>query len=447
MALVDLKSDLSWYGKPPAVNYFPDSISGEKGFTDKMTSTQYIGVENNSYTYPTTVRGGRLMQPKASVKFPGPQNFFDDKKSGATGFTLYMEPKNGSKLPSQFTVDADVLIVPRKNSKYPEFTGDGTLKNQLGLGSPFRYLKNGSFSTKAFSNAGTNSKNTYESTIVNGQSHLLVKATEQNSPSAIDEEYKKHNLRDESYNPTYMAQPFILRGIQRKGEEKPQYWGFGSKSGFDDGLIRGGAVTVADRIVADTDRIAKFMASPKGLLWVVKQIGLGLTNPKVEVNPNAPLRQTRIHTGITSMLSVPGTPLGLHVPAHGNPFTYEVANYENVQREKINLWGNSKNPLAENRLVDLKNKFFNYKTLTLPIIGLPKIVKIIINDTLLQKGQSILPLSGLGGPGSVYGIGSTTIKRVVDTGLESLQRAAYPVDRPNAGFKVKYQYSEPYINK
>ena len=134
-----------------------------------------------------------------------------------------------------------------------------------------------------------------------------------------------------------MKQPYILRGIQRHDNAKPQYWGFGSRSGFDDGLIRGGIVTVADRIVADTVRIAKWMASPKGLLWIVKQIGLGLTNPKVEAIGGILTRQTRIHLGVTSLLSVPGTALGLHFTRHGIPFLNESSYYENVIKFKTGL--------------------------------------------------------------------------------------------------------------
>ena len=383
MALVDLKSNLSWYGtNPPAVNYFPDDVSGASGFTDNMF-------------------------------------------------------KDGSKKPSQFTVDADVLKVPRTNTKYPEYSGDGTLANQLGIGSPFRYLKNGAVSTKVFSTNGANSKSTYESSIVNGQSHLLIKATEQNSTSAIDEEYKKFNLRNDSYNPTYIAQPFIVRGIQRKGKETPQYWGFGSKSGFDDGLIRGGVVTVADRIVADTVRIAKFMASPKGLLWVVKQVGLGLTNPKVETSPIAPLRQSRIHSGITSLLSVPGTPLGLHFTTHGLPFANEVASYGNVQLAKQLYFDIV--PALSNRLISLKKDLLTPKHAlsSLPANGLQALHSLI----KIQKGSVITSLSGLAGPQSVYGIGLTTIKRTTDTFTDSIHNAS------QYGYVYPYSITNQYASR
>ena len=172
-------------------------------------------------------------------------------------------------------------------------------------------------------------------------------------PTKIFNRFNALNIQDNSYNTSYIPQPYIVRGMQRKNKsnDKPQYWGYGSKSGFDDGLIRGGAVTVGDRIVADVERITKFMASPKGLGWVVKQVGLGLTNPKVESIGGPLTRMTRIHTGVTSLLSVAGSPLGLHFTTHGIPFVNEVASYENVQKAKKLLWNV---PLTGNRLISLK---------------------------------------------------------------------------------------------
>ena len=294
------------------------------------------------------------------------------------------------------------------NSKFA--IGTATLNNQLGNGSPFRYLKNQALTSKIFSIQGYSTSKTYSSVVesIAGQANkslLYTKATERNSPSAIDEEYKKHSLRDEAHNTTYMHQPYILRGIQRKGNETPQYWGFGSKSGFDDGLIRGGAVTVADRILADTARVAKWMASPKGLLWIVKQVGLGLTNPKVESIGGALTRQTRIHSGVASLLSVPGTALGLHFTRHGIPFANEVASYENVSK--------------------LKNEILTYSVADISgatqpgnrLIGLRKQLGLHTQSgaTIIQKGMPILSLSGLAGPQSVYGVGITSIRRATQT--------------------------------
>jgi hypothetical protein len=416
MALVDLKSDLTWYGKPPAVNDFPDKASGAKGFTDKMDTTQYSGVARDSYTYPVTVRAKRLMQPLKSVAFPGPQNFFGDSLSGAKGFTLQMDKFPGEEK-SEFLGIKGLTYTYPKTIKY---YGDRLMRP---LGTP----RSGPLS------AFPGPQNFFENTNATGFTDNMWKPGQSKKPSQftgiteggyqypanLNEKFNALNIVDNSYNTTYVPQPFVVRGMQRKGKanEKPQYWGFGSKSGFDDGLIRGGAVTVADRVIADTTRIAKFMASPKGLLWIVKQAGLGLSNPKVEAIGGMFGRQTRIHTGVTSLLSVAGNPFGLHFTRHGLPFANEIASYSNVQRLHT---------VSANRLVKLKKDLFNYESLNvppIPFLGL-KGGKFTFNASVSQVGAPILALSGLGGPQSVYGVGITDITRRTDSGLQALRNAS-----------------------
>ena len=302
--------------------------------------------------------------------------------------------------------------LPTQNSRFDQ--GTVTIENQLGKGSVFNYVKGGAATNKTFSTSGYSFSRKYSDLIKGGRgqdansSLLYKKSTETNSPSAIDEQYKKYNLRDDAHNTTYMHQPYILRGIQRKGKETPQYWGFGSRSGFDDGLIRGGVVTVADRIAADTVRIAKWMASPKGLLWVVKQVGLGLSNPNVEKSLGSTLlgiQQTKVHTGLASLLSVPGAPIGLHFTRHGIPFKNETASYENViKTNQLATLGGS-----YSRLINLRN--------ALNVTGNTS------TGLLNRKGTNIVSLSGITGPQSVYGIGFTGIKRVVDTKTSSVNIA------------------------
>ena len=51
---------------------------------------------------------------------------------------------------------------------------------------------------------------------------------------------------------------------------------------FDDGLIRGGVVNAGLASLRDTARVGNFLKSPKGLVWIAKQVGLQLSNPKLE---------------------------------------------------------------------------------------------------------------------------------------------------------------------
>ena len=500
-----------------AVNYISDTKFGLRGFATNFTdpnASKFLGVAGtplqNKFVYPATIVGNRLMKPAQSAAFPGPQNFIDDIKFGATGFTTnlgksglaeksqflgisgapgnkkYLYPGDkllqGNRLMkpgfsaqqfdrNQYSIEQDFLdnkyasgfttnmnlgpgvaneeksrfkginhdkheytrpgtyIIPETKSTGPTGwqPGSSTLISQLGTGIPNLIKSYDSLITKTYNwYTPGGSKNAYHSGFHNGNRYSVAAninsttergflAATYNTNSPIDDVYKKYNLRDDAYNPTYMRHPLIVRGIQRKGNEKPQYWGFGSKSGFDDGLIRGGIVTVLDRIVSDTVRIAKWMASPKGLLWIVKQIGLGLTNPKVEAVGGVFGRVTRIHLGVTSLLSVPGTALGLHFTRHGIPFLNEIASYENVI--KIKQTPGIGNP-KYSRLGNLLDDFATGRASTSIPQQIADKIKIVITKTPLSG------LSGLAGPGSVYGIGYTSILRVVDTTTNAKENAA-----------------------
>jgi hypothetical protein len=370
MALIDLKSNLA---------------SFRSDFSTPSVATQ---------TEMPTKQLKKAQQTQASRATVDRTNWIDSvvindfKNTGPTGwqpgkFTLRSQLGDGK---SPLIRSYDPLIT----NTYNWYNSDGKVSPHTGF-----YSKDNTYQIKATKKG------------------FLAATYNTNSP--VDDVYKKFSLQDEAYNPTYIKQPFIVRGIQRKGNETPQYWGFGSRSGFDDGLIRGGVVTVADRVVADTVRIAKFMASPKGLLWIVKQVGLGLTNAKVEAVGGTFGRQTRIHTGVASLLSVPGTPFGLHFTRHGIPFANESASYENVIKEKQRTSAGE----VYSRLIDLQKEFDAGKFYSNKIIeGLSK-VKIFKTKSL---GSNIL--SGLGGPGSVYGIGFTQIRRVTDTKSDAVERAA-----------------------
>ena len=400
------------------------------------------------------------VKDKISPKtIPGEVNFFNDAKGGAKGFTknatdrfksniigvdsgVYDHGVAGTKtvLMSAFTTPA---ISTQHNDVLPTYNKNvlqiGTYKidNQLGSeGSPFKYLKDGAISTKKFSETGYSAKRRYNDSIksVKGQSDkslLYAKGMEKNSPSAIDAEYARYDLQEESFNPTYIKQPFVVRSIGRR-------WGFRTSPGaFDDGLISGGMTTAVERSALDTARIAKWMASPKGLLWVVKQVGLGLTNPKVEAIGGPFTRQTRIHSGLASLLSVPTTAFGLHFTRHGVPFLNEIASYENVIKAKQAL--SFFDPYS--RLINLKKELF----FDLPSAPGPgKFATSLIQKAgKLRKaagfgsGTPILSLSGLAGPGSVYGIGLTTIKRHYNS-------RSLPNDTPGAPVSEQTSKINPY---
>lgn len=433
------------------LNRDSDSIlkyTGRTKFTPKFITTSKFNVDSSlskfsdSGKYTPSKYANEKALPSTPTRWLGPNapavNFIDDKKSGAAGFTTNANNKNTTGFAGAdvaagtYTYPTSVLGVhgssvaslPLTNTKYP-INGTGKLTNQLGNGSKFYFISDGARKDKTFSAYGYHEKNRYELFIKTNEyrSVLTLKAAETNSPSAIEEQYKKFNLRDDTNNiyDTYIKQPYVLRGIQREDKKEPQLWGIGR---FDDGLIRGGATAAVERSALDTVRIAKWLASPKGLLWVAKQVGLGLTNPLVEADTIAltaglGFRSNRVHTGIASLLSVPGSAFGLHFTRHGIPFVNELASYSSVSSRNNNRLSYEKG----NRLISLKKQLFG------PLSGI-----------IGFEGAPIPKLTGLGGPNSLYGVGTTTIRRYAVTDLTAINRAS------EFGFTSIYNINSQYAS-
>ena len=434
MAIVDLRTNLADWSttkkkpseaNPAPVNFFDaggvNTSAGATGFTKNFNNenaSKFLGISSNnqSYTYPTTVQSNRLMQPRLSAAFPGPQNFFDDNTSGASGFRLNATDKFQSAflgINGESYTYPDSVIGVQGNSinKVPYLSQTATFTNPIGTTNTFRYSDNKDrVATQGNADRTetipTNPKR-YEERVksVKEQSSLsplFAKSTKENSPSAITEQYTKFHITDEAYNPTYLAQPYIVRGIQRRGDPNPQRWGFNVN--FDDGLVPAGIVAYTERIGADVARIAQFIASPKGLLWTAKQVGLQLSNPFTE-------NDTRVFNPIQLVANVATAPLGIRVQRHG--LVGVTARYEEIVTAKDagappgSLY---QVPLPNggpyNRLLALSKEYFSMPS-PIGTVGIP----------------SVTLSSPFGGPKSVYGIGFTNISRAVDTRSNSVERA------------------------
>jgi len=292
------------------------------------------------------------------------------------------------------------------------------------LGSPNYTLGSQLIKSPIFENAGFDSNrqnnNTYSELIRsrNYVSFLGDTATRNIPPSLIDIQYEKYSLKDESFNSSISLlsrQPFITRGIQTKGVVKNERWGFNTNLP-DDGLIRGGAVTVADRTVADVARLTSWSASTRGLLYITKQIGLQLSNPNTET-VNA-INPTKIYQPTSPILAAASNALGIHPPRHGLiPFLIS-GRYEDTIKAKI---ANN-----ENRIIDTANEL---SLLNRNIVD-------GVQPAAIPNGIAIRTLSGLTGPNSVYGIGVTNISRnSVSIPQNSFQK-----------FTIKYQYASAFSN-
>ena len=209
---------------------------------------------------------------------------------------------------------------------------------------------------------------------------------------------------------------------------------------FDDGLIRGGVVGAANAAIVDTLRIGKFFVDfPKGPLFIAKQVGLQLSNPKLQHIDTLPTNRrenrrilptsgqgflrnatnaitntatsigpfisdvanrientvgpTRIYNlGLNTLTQVPLNAVGGHIMRHGLlPTNDESKLYYNVV--KTNNFNNS-----NNRLEGYANTFL--------LGGF---------STPNQFNDATELTNYIGGPSSVYGIGTTAIRKPFDT--------------------------------
>ena len=165
----------------------------------------------------------------------------------------------------------------------------------------------------------------------------------------------------------------------------------------DNGLIRGGFTGATLASTRDTLRIGKFLVDPpRGPLFIAKQIGLQLSNPQLERRSDAAgqilgkIGPTRIYNlGINTLAQIPLTAFGGHITRHGfTPVLNEGQLYSNVVKvnDAKDTYG------VNNRLVLLKDK----------------LVAAGENTTVNIKQY-------VSGPGSIDGIGQTTIRRFDNT--------------------------------
>ena len=228
---------------------------------------------------------------------------------------------------------------------------------------------------------------------------------------------------------------------------------------FDDGLIRGGAVGALNASVVDTLRIGKFFKDfPQGPLFLTKQIGLQLSNPQLETKKisinngtgilgfvsnlantiSSNFGPTRIYNlGINTLAQVPVNAFGKHFNRHGlTPVQDDNTKYFAVVSN--NNKSNQDVAKPSNRLVGLKNKLIGK-----PVIPQSRTFGLL--NTLTSSIGSIFgfsnPLKALtanqltiadyvGGPGSVYGIGRTVIRRYdyTDTNNKGIKPRSTEID-------------------
>ena len=248
------------------------------------------------------------------------------------------------------------------------------------------------------------------------------------------------------------GQPYIQTNI-----------GDGIIGNVDDGLIRGGGAGAIKSAAVDTLRIGKFLAdNPRGYLFIKKQVGLQLSNPLLEnkaantgigflnrivdfAKNEIGLQPTRIYNlGVNTLAQVPANAIGLHLNRHGlGPIQDDNTKYLAVVKFNDAKGTNGKN----NRLVKYtKDLIPNSQPTT--VNRILKAVRSVLAavpglPSFLRPADQKPIAEYIGGPGSVYGIGRTLIKRY-DYTSNGLNKQ-FPIDKGKLNrniLGVTNQYNE-----
>lgn len=230
----------------------------------------------------------------------------------------------------------------------------------------------------------------------------------------------------------YSGQPYVQFPIDTGNVPDPYAKYYNSNRNSLDFPIRGGAISElvegSDPTIAatiDADRIQKFFNDkPRGKAFIDKQVGLGLTNPRMQVpttlqfagynynNVVLPVTQTYNSLNTIAQVRVSGT--GLHFNRQGIAPTI----YENPRQTYAYIAGDPQNNTgATNRLAILRalklagDTSFITNSNTAASVGIDP-------DLVDRLGISMIQnqiFNYTGGPGSVYGLGFTRIFRAVNT--------------------------------
>jgi hypothetical protein len=181
--------------------------------------------------------------------------------------------------------------------------------------------------------------------------------------------------------------------------------------GFDDGLIRGGAINVGISSLRDTERISKFFLSGKGTLFTIKQLGLQQSNPALEEDFDTKGNtsdSTRQYSPLNTTLQVPINALGGHLRRNGTKSIGGVGFFEGTSKgdgynyEQIAIKNNinqgTKVKFVRVNGGDDKSKYTN-----------PNRLINHYSSIIAEPGGQQTLLSYNGGAKSVYGLGITSI--------------------------------------
>ena len=259
MALIDLLTNLS--------SFDYDKIGTKQG--------EYLGEDKATGFTPNRQQGNptefkTLQLPET----PNAVNFFED--TDATGFTIGRQQGDPTEYISKGTSGfSNGEIFSNKLSNFaPSWPGgsDWFPKNNPG----------------GIANSDTNDGFKLKENDLNKERETSFDVSNENLKTLYD----SLDYGDD--------EPFITKEIGDRYADSP----------FDDLLGRGGIVTRTERTKDDVVRIGKFLASPKGLIWSLKQNVLQTKNPR---------KETRLFNNLSTIASLP---TGLTEERHFPPLKY-----------------------------------------------------------------------------------------------------------------------------
>jgi hypothetical protein len=229
---------------------------------------------------------------------------------------------------------------------------------------------------------------------------------------------------------TNIPNDFVADPLQTNGNTNPIFKP--TTTGGVDYPIRGagnrelaiGGVVYSISNQIDYNRIKKFLESkPRGNAFLEKQIGLQLSNPKIETGNTlfgqfnlqilpGLIENTRVYNnGRNTLEQIKNQGNSIHIPRLGaTPYNYLEKFYSDIVGSQ-----NLNDDSSTNRLLILQKM----KMTSSPDVVIDSVNNNLVNKLGISYNKNMI-FQYLGGPGSTYGIGSTIIKRTEDTTVTKL---------------------------
>ena len=237
----------------------------------------------------------------------------------------------------------------------------------------------------------------------------------------------------------FSREPFIGKNQEIPNLDKGPSRFLGFIDSFSDGFVRGGITTAVSRSAKDVARLGKFFLSQRGIGFLFQQLALQATQPDILAG-NAGGKIGEFISGVTGLnlnnnrtfnigLNILGQAAvnftGVHLNRSGlSPIWQDSTTYSKLVVEKSDLVGKIKNNEIGkggdsdrgNRLLTLYNGRMTGvipEAETKEKSGIGKLFEKIgdkVKDLTGESGNSIL-YEYKKGPGSIYGLGKTTLYR------------------------------------